>query len=123
MDNIELEELCRRALSKMNLELAHEQNSRGIFWLVRPIIPPISCRVEKILMPFVEFECGTARFCTVASSIEEVANRLFNLYEKGTRQLYWKTFYYSDGIGNPHKIENIFAGKSLEEACIMIDLL
>ena len=88
MDCVELEELCRRALSKMNLELAYEQNSRGIFWLVRPIRPPISCREKKILMPFVEFECGTARFCTVASSIEEVANRLFNLYEKGISQIY-----------------------------------
>ena len=122
MDCVELEELCRRALSKMNLELAHEQNSRGIFWLVRPIRPPISCRVKKILMPFVEFECGTARFCTVAPSIEEFANRLFNLHKKDTIQIYWKTFYYSNG-NRINRIKNIFAGKSLEEACIIVDLL
>ena len=126
MDCVELEELCRRALRKMRLELVHEQDNGtglGTFWLVRPIRPPISCRVREFLLPFAEFECGTARFGAIAASIEEVANRLFNLYEKGTCRFYWKTFYYFDDNGNPHEVENIFAGKSLEEARIMVDLL
>lgn len=127
MDNVELEDLCRRALSKMHLELVGKQDndsSLGTFWLVRPIKPLAFCLARKTyyLMPLVEFECGTARFGAIAPSIGDVADRLFNLPTKGASQVYLKTFYYSDG-NRIHRIENIFAGKSLEEACIMVDLM
>lgn len=122
MDNVELEDLCRKALSKMHLELVGRQddgNCLRTFWIVRPIRPS---RSFVFRIPYVEFECGTARFGAISPSIRDVANRLFNLPTKSASQIYWKTFYYSDG-SRIHKIENIFAGKSLEEACIMVDLL
>lgn len=81
----------------MHLELVGKQddcNCLSTFLLVRPIRPS---RSLVFCIPFVEFECGTVRFGAISPSIRDVANRPFNLPTKGTSQVYWKTFYYSNG--------------------------
>lgn len=122
MDCVELEELCNKALNKLNLKLKQVKDKYGyvLYWYVG--------RSRK--NPYAEFnfididiECNGIKYGNVASSIGEVANRLFNLYEKEHGLPWWDIFCYVDQYGNNHRIKNVFAGKSLEEARIMVDLL
>ena len=112
MNCVELEELCNAALNKIGLRLVPLHNKTG--WKINPIEHNIG---------YIDYVCNGYYFIANAYSIEEVANMLFNLYDKETNALFWDIFCYTDENGNYHQIKNIFAGKTLDEAQIMVDLM
>lgn len=120
MDCVELEELCSKALNKINLKLKQVKDKYGhvLYWYVGR-----SKKNPYAKFNFIDTECNGIKCGNIATSIGEVANKLFNLYEKEHSLPWWDIFYYVDQYGNNHRIKNVFAGKSLEEACIMVDLL
>lgn len=120
MDCVDLEDLCSRALKKLGLELVPTKNKDGTvaYWQIG-----IKRRGLFHRNSFVDYSCGGSMlYGAIAASIEEVANMLFNLYDKELNALYWKTFHWIGNDGNSKTAANIFAGKSLYEVEIMLDL-
>ena len=124
MNNIDLKKLCRDAIRKMGLDLVFMQTKVKKYWKVKTL-----WKAPYRYLPWasddhddVEVECDGKRNVAIEMSIEEIANSLLNRWNDGVYRN-WKIFHFLDIDGNVCSIENIFAGKSYEEAMIMIDLL
>ena len=99
MDCVELENLCNKALNKIGLKLKQVKDKDGhiLYWYVGR-----SRKNPYAKFNFIDAEWNGIRFSTIKTSIEEVANRLFNLYEKEHGLPWWDIFCYVDQYGNNH---------------------
>lgn len=125
MHCIELESLCKRAFSCLGLKLELVEKSRTYpspHWLVFVDETHKGMLQQDVHDIYVFTEWNGNFDKAIATSIEEVANCLFALYKTDSNTPYWQKFCWVDRDGTMIAINNAFAGKTLEEAKIFIDL-